>query len=217
MPWRRENASLKQKDFSRETAILVATSIIREKSKDGRFVLMEEVLSELLNRGFLKSEKERDRFAEASSILEEALNRNEDLRERKGKDGLSRYYSSLAMSEAYATLLTRKEEDLLLMMVEIIRENSAIYPRPVPLDLFMEAPFDLTQEKIFECLRKMEQQAEYQDIARTTTSIGTVFLYSNRHLDPGHASMLAEWLDVGQAQQSLTPHPIPLPSGERGG
>jgi len=194
-----KRTSLNQKESGRETAILVATRIIREKSKEGRFVLTEEVLSELLNRGVLESEKEGDRFSEASSILEEALNRNEDLQERKGKDGLSRYYSSLAMSEAYATLLTRKEEDLLLMMAEIIRENSAIYPRPVPLDLFMGSPFDLTQEQIFECLKKMEQQAEYQDIAQTTTSIGTIFLYSNRHLDPGHASMLAEWLDVGQA------------------
>ncbi len=45
----------------------------------------------------------------------------------------------------------------------------------------------------------MRQQAEYQDIAQTTTSIGTIFLYFNQHLDPGHASMLTEWLDVGQA------------------
>jgi hypothetical protein len=102
------------------------------------------------------------------------------------------------MSDADATLLTRKEEDLLLMMAEIIRENSAIYPRPVPLDIFVESPFDLTQEEILEGLGKMGQQSEYNDIAQTTTSIGTIFLYSNRHLDPGHASMLAEWLDVGQ-------------------
>jgi len=44
----------------------------------------------------------------------------------------------------------------------------------------------------------MPGQEEYQDIAQTTTSIGTIFLYSTRHLDPGHASMLAEWFDVGQ-------------------
>ena len=194
-----KETSLNQKDSTRETAILVATSLIRKKSKEGRFVLAGEILSELLNRGFLESEKEENRFAEASSILEETLNRNEDLQERKGKDGLSRYYSSLAMSEAYATLLTRKEEDLLLMMAEIIRENSAIYPRPVPVDIFIESPFDLAQEEIYECLKKMGQQAEYQDIAQTTTSIGTVFLYSSQHLDPDHASMLAEWLDVGQA------------------
>jgi hypothetical protein len=191
--------SLNRKDPSRETAILVATSIIREKSREGRFVLMGDVLSELLNRGLLESEKEEDRFAEASSIFEETLQRNEDLRERKGKDGLSRYYSSLTMSEAYATLLARKEEDLLLMMAEIIRENSAIYPRPVPLAIFMESPFDLSQEEIVECLEKMGQQAECQDIAQTTTSIGTIFLYSSQHMDPDHASMLAEWLDVGQA------------------
>jgi len=194
-----KNTSLNQKDSRRETAILVATSIIRERSKEGRFVLTEGILSELLNRGFLESEKDEDRFAEASSILEEARNRNEDLRERKGEDGLSRCYSSLAMSEAYATLLTRREEDLLLMMAEVIRENSAIYPRPVPVDIFIESPFDLAQEEIFECLKKMGQQAEYQDIAQTTTSIGTLFLYSSQHLDPDHASMLAEWLDVGQA------------------
>jgi hypothetical protein len=191
--------SVNRKDSSRETAILIATSFIREKSKEGRFVLAKEILSELLNRGFLESEKEENRFAEASSILEEALHRNEDLKERRGRDDLSRYYSSAAMSDAYATLLTRKEEDRVLMMAEVIRENSAIYPRPVPIDIFMGSPFDLTQEEILECLGRMEQQAEYRDIARTITSIGTVFLYSNQYLDPDHASMLAEWLDVGQA------------------
>jgi len=189
----------KETSASRETAILAAAGMIREKSKEGHFVMTEEVLSELLNRGFLDSEKEGGRFVEASSILEETLRRNEDLRERKGQGGVSRYYSSLAMSETYATLLIRKEGDFLLMMAEVIRENSAIYPRPVPLDIFMEPPFDLAREKIFECLKKMGEQAEYRDIAQTTTSVGTIFLYSSRHLDPDHASMLAEWVDVGQA------------------
>ncbi len=188
-----------QKNSSQETVFLIATSIIREKSKEGRFALMNEMVSELLNRGLLESEKEESRLAEAISILEEALHRNEDLKERKGKDGLSRYYSSLAMSEAYATLLIRKEENPLLMMAEVIRENSAVYPRPIPLAIFMEPPFDLTHEEILECLRKMGGQTEYQDIAQTTTSIGTIYLYSNQHLEPDYASMLAEWLDVGQA------------------
>ena len=84
-------------------------------------------------------------------------------------------------------------------MAEIVRENSAIYPRPVPLNIFREPPFDLTQEEILDCLGKMGTQEEYQDITQTTTSIGTVFLYSNQHLDATYASILAEWLDVGQA------------------
>lgn len=44
----------------------------------------------------------------------------------------------------------------------------------------------------------MTGQAGYGDIAQIRTSVGTVFLYSASYLDPAHASMLAEWLDVGQ-------------------
>jgi hypothetical protein len=32
----------------------------------------------------------------------------------------------------------------------------------------------------------------------TMTSASSVFLYSTLYLEPAHASMLAEWLDVGQ-------------------
>ncbi len=194
-----EEKSSIRKDSSREAAVVATTSFIRERSKEGRFAWMEEILSELLSRGLLESENEEGHFDEAISILDAALHRNEDLREWKGKDGFSRYYSSLAMSEAYATLLIRKEEGPLIMMAEVIRENSAIYPRPVPIDIFMESPFDLSREEILECLKKMREEAEYQDIAQTTTSAGTLFLYSSQHLEPDHASMLAEWLDVGQA------------------
>jgi hypothetical protein len=102
----------------------------------------------------------------------------------------------LSLSETYAGILIRKEESSFI--AEIVRENSAIYPRPVPLDFFRESPFDLTQEEILDFLGKMGEQGEYQDIALTTTSIGTVFLYSSRHLNPDYASTLAEWFDVGQ-------------------
>jgi hypothetical protein len=39
---------------------------------------------------------------------------------------------------------------------------------------------------------------EFNDIRQTTTSSHTIFLYSTLHLEPDHATMLAEWLDVGQ-------------------
>jgi len=45
----------------------------------------------------------------------------------------------------------------------------------------------------------MARQDAFKDIQQTTSSIGTAFLYSTIHLDPDYASMLAEWLDVGQA------------------
>lgn len=102
------------------------------------------------------------------------------------------------MSEAYAKALVRRRGDALRLMAETIRENPLKYPRPIPLHLFQDLPFEMTEEEIESCLGKMKNLEGYEDIAQTTTSIGTVFLYSKAHLDPDHAAMLAEWLDVGQ-------------------
>jgi hypothetical protein len=44
----------------------------------------------------------------------------------------------------------------------------------------------------------MAAEEEYRDILPTTTSASRIFLYSTLHLEPEYASMLAEWLDVGQ-------------------
>jgi hypothetical protein len=177
---------------------LTIEKIIRERSKAGQLIQFEEIFTELTKQGLLKSEVADER-PHVEAILRETIEKNEDLKEMFNRDGIPYYYSAQSLSEAYARILVRKEENPLLLMAEIVRENSAIYPRPVPLDLFKESPFDLTQEEILERLKKMGEQGEYQDISQTTTSIGTIFLYSKRHLDSGYASMLAEWLDVGQA------------------
>jgi hypothetical protein len=46
----------------------------------------------------------------------------------------------------------------------------------------------------------MKLQEEFSDIAATKTSEETIYLYSTLHLEPDYASMLDEWLDVGQYQ-----------------
>lgn len=181
----------------REVICLTIAKIIRRRSENGQLVQFDEILTELTGQGLLKSEVGDQKF-HCESILKETVKKNEDLKEISGRDGILYYYSAQSLSETYARILIQKGEDPILLMAQIIRENSAIYPRPVPLDIFMGSPFDLTQEEIFECLKKLREQGEYQDIAQTCTSIGTIFLYSNQHLDPGYASMLAEWLDVGQ-------------------
>jgi hypothetical protein len=180
-----------------ETIYLAIAKIIRERSEIGKLIQFEEILIELTRQGLLKSEV-ADKRSHFEAILREAVEKNEDLKEISSRDGGPYYYSAQSLSEAYARILILKGENPLLLMAEIVRENSAIYPRPVPLDLFKESPFDLTQEEILECLEKMGKKGEYQDISQTTTSIGTIFLYSKGHLDSGYASMLAEWLDVGQ-------------------
>jgi len=172
-------------------------NLIRIKSRAGQLVLQKEIFQELIEQKALKSDY-REQKGKFEAILKKTIEENGDLKELPDKDGLPRYYSSQFMSETYVRILLRKEENPLMLIAEIVRENSAAYPRPIPLDTFKNSPFELTQEEILACLQKMSDQKDYQDISQTTTSAGAVFLYSNIHLDPGYASMLAEWFDVGQ-------------------
>jgi hypothetical protein len=103
------------------------------------------------------------------------------------------------MTGAYAGILLQKQGDPLRLIAEIVRQNSAAYPRPVPLDLFTQPPFGLALQDVLNDLERMSVRDEYRDIEPTTTSTSRVFLYSTLHLDSEHASMLAEWFDVGQS------------------
>ena len=126
------------------------------------------------------------------------MEESKDIREILSRDGSRCYYSALFMTEAYAGMLLKKEEDPLELIADLVRENAAQYPKPTSIDFFRGSPFEMSQEEILACLQHMAAGEEYKDIERLSTSAGTVFLYSTRHLDPAHASMLAEWIDVGQ-------------------
>ena len=93
----------------------------------------------------------------------------------------------------------RKQSGPLTLIAEVVRENSALYPRPVPLNVFKDSPFELTDEEIQSCLSNMALKGSYEDIKETKSSLGTVFLYSTLYLEADYAAMLAEWIDVGQA------------------
>ncbi len=161
---------------------------VREWSKSGR----------------LTSEPELRPFADTDGALQstiaEALQQHDDLHELASGNGARYYYSSEEMTEGYASMLLQKLSDPVRLLAEVIRENSASYPRPVPLDMFTRPPFDLTREQVLECLDRMAREEEYRDIASATTSAATIFLYSTLHLEHDHASMLAEWFDVGQGE-----------------
>ncbi len=168
---------------------------VERSSAAGRFVTAEDIRNELAATIGPLERLDLDAFGQ---FLKEPVVRNEELKEVAGGDGVARYYSGRAMTDAYAGLLIRKGQDPLLLVTDIVRENSRLYPRPVPLGMFGDTPFDLTPEEVSSCLGRMAGREEYGDIRRTTTSIGTVFLYSTLHLEPDYASFLAEWIDVGQ-------------------
>ena len=180
-----------------EAACLAAAMIIRKKSELGQLTLQEEILTELTRQGFLKPE-DSDMGCQFEAILKHTIEKNGDLKEICDRQSIPHYYSSVTMAERYARILIQKGGDPLVLMAEMIRENSKIYPRPTPLNVFTESPFGFTREDIFSHLRKMAEQEEYQDIRQTTTSVGTVFLFSTLYLDLDYATFLAEWIDVGQ-------------------
>jgi len=172
--------------------------IIRDRSETGQLLRGEEILTELREQGILESE-DIEQKTHLESLLKGVLHQNRDLREISGRNGISYYHSVQSLSETYAGILVWKSENPLWLIAEVVRKNSQLYPMPISVESLREPPFGLTREEIAECLTIMEEQREYQDIAQTVTSVGTPFLFSTQHLDPDHASTLAEWLDVGQA------------------
>ena len=180
-----------------EAAANVAAQVIRKLSGEGRFASGADVLEDLRALE-LFPEAPEDAPAALEDILAAALAKSPDFVPVGGAAAERRFYSSQFMTKAYAGLLLRKEGEPLVLIAETVRENSALYPRPLPLGAFEQPPFSLTRAEILDCLGRMAAQDAYRDIARTRTSAGNEYLYSTAHLEPDYASSLAQWIDVGQ-------------------
>ena len=172
-------------------------AMIRQSSEAGQLISEYDLLRRVADQRLITSPA-AEPGEEFEIILKNAVEENEDLHKLAAQDGSRRYYSSKFMTQSYARILLQKQGDHLRFIAEVVRQNSAVYPRPVPLDIFTQPPFDLTHQKVLDYLERMAAEEEYRDIVRTTTSASRVFLYSTLHLEPEYASMLAEWLDVGQ-------------------
>lgn len=181
----------------KENIVQAIASMIRQSSEANQLLSESEILRRVADQHLLTLQP-ADLANEVGNIIKKAVDGSDDLRQISARDGSWRYYSSHSMSEAYVLILLQKEGDPLRLIAENVRQNSAVYPRPVPLDIFRDPPFDLTRQKILSYLEQMAADEEYRDIATTTTSASRVFLYSTLHLEPEYAFMLAEWLDVGQ-------------------
>ena len=192
--------SVVEKSIVKEEGICAQAmaAMIRQSSEAGQLISESEILRRMVDQ-HLFTPSATDSPEHIRNIFKRLVEKNEDLHEVAAQDGSRRYYSSQFMTEAYANILLQRQGDPLRLIAEIVRQNSEIYPRPVPLDIFTQPPFDLTRQEVLEDLKRMSTEEEYRDIAPTTTSASTIFLYSTLHLDPEYASMLAEWLDVGQS------------------
>jgi hypothetical protein len=194
-----ENVVEKDPGTEGESRAQAIAAMIRQESEAGQLISDSEIFRRAADQHLLPSPGP-DPAEEAGKLIEEVVSGREDLHELSPPEGSRHYYSSNFMTQAYALILLQKQGDPLRLIAETVRQNSALYPRPVPLDIFTPPPFGLTRQEILNHLERMAAAEEYRDIASTTTSTSRVFLYSNLYLEPEHASMLAEWLDVGQAK-----------------
>ena len=184
----------------KEAAAITIAGYIRKSSEAGQLISEPEILGRLAEKCIL-APSGTDPAQEVGDLLREAVEENEDLHELSARDGSRHYYSSQFMTQAYALILLQKQGDPLHLIASIVRENSALYPRPVPIQISAPPPLAFSLQEVLDGLQPMATEEEYRDIMSATTSASRVFLYSTLHLEPEHASMLAEWLDVGRFEK----------------
>ncbi len=192
-----ENPVERGKSEKGEAAPQAIAAMIRESRETGQLLSEDEIYRRVVDQQLLLSSG-ADSAEEVGTLLRKLVDESEDLQGMAAQDGSRSYYSSHFMTEAYARILILKRSGPRRVFAEIVRQNSAYYPRPVPLNTFTQPPFERTGEGIRNDLEQMQAEEEYRDIASTTTSSSRVLLYSTLHLETDHAEMLAEWLDVGQ-------------------
>jgi hypothetical protein len=197
MPSAKKAAKSRKQNQASDEAVDVVAAIICKSSEQGCLISEEAIMSCAAEQEFLTASPS-GRQRELRKILAAALKKDDNLQAAKAPDGSRIYYSAQFITQAYAAILLRKLGDPLRLIAEVVRENSKVYPRPVPADMFTMPPFDLTERAIAGYLRKMKADKAYQDIVQIKTSTARKFLFSSNHLEKAHASLLAEWFDVGQ-------------------
>jgi hypothetical protein len=169
-----------------ESGARAVAALIRRESKAGRLTPESEIFRSLSDHLQMK---------ESKGILEKALQGNEDLNSLAIEDGSRHYYSSLFMTGAYAELLVNKRDPVRLI-ADVVRRNSLDYPRPVPLDMFAQVPFEFSAEELAVYLELLAAEPSFQDIMQIRKPDSRIFLFSSRYLEPEHASLLVEWVET---------------------
>ena len=167
---------------------------VREASAATCLIAAEEILEGLRARGFAER-LETPEGSDPCRPVVAALSGLPEIESFVSRSGRTVYHDPTLLSRTYARLLDHKDAPEALM-AETIRSNSREYPRPVPAALFERPPFDLAPEAVEAMLRAMAARPEYQDIAATRTSMGTVYLFSSLYLERRQAIFLAEQDDT---------------------
>ncbi|HEX9014507.1 MAG TPA: hypothetical protein VF960_00730 [Chloroflexota bacterium] len=122
-----------------------------------------------------------------------------DVRLLQTSAGVLFLYSDAHMTESYARILRRAEEDNPYAVIAgTVREESEVYPRPTPLETFKNPTFGLDPDQVGRYATEMVALSDYSDIKLLTAPTGALYLYSEAHLDEAWAQSLVDWEEVGK-------------------
>lgn len=122
-----------------------------------------------------------------------------DIRLVTSSTGADYLYSETYITRSYAGILIRAAaNDPCATIAATVRDESRIYPRPTPVELFREPIFNIEAGELDVHVARVLQREEYQDIKKIVASTGAVYLYSDLYLHPNQALAQVEWTEVGQ-------------------
>ncbi len=103
-------------------------------------------------------------------------------------------YDDSAMTDAYARwAFLAAEDDPVATFIECVREEAAVYPRPMARESLANDPFRMKAEAVEAAFAEARAQGRADDIERVEASNGDVYFYSTTYLTPRRAQALAEW------------------------
>jgi hypothetical protein len=106
-------------------------------------------------------------------------------------------YSTDFMTDSFAhwTYLAL-EDDKVATFVDIVREESRTYPRPMVYRALLNDPFRMTEDQVLDCWKTVRESEKFPDIASCDASNGDVYFYSSDYLSGAQAKALAEYYSV---------------------
>lgn len=168
--------------------IEILAQSIREASKLGKLISKYELEKEPLKIKASKIER----------VIEELKNseKTKDIDIIRGKTEVY-FYSKDYISNTYRDVLFNlKEKNIQEVIIDLVRKESQLYPRPTSLEIFKLSPFN--RDDIEDLIDEIIKNKEYIDIKIVEASNGAKYLFSDTYMIFGHAKGLCEWVEVGQ-------------------
>lgn len=127
-----------------------------------------------------------------------------DIRTVSATSGELYLYCDAHITEKYAAMLAKSAvSDACQTIVETVREESRLYPRPTKVSAFTSQVYGIPPATLQPCIVRVLNSSEYSDIRKLVhPETEAEYLYSTLHMAEDQAVALMKWLEEGR-------HPAP--------